>query len=277
MPQRRLFFAVALAASLVLPGACDKSPPANSAKPEQVAGTGGAAEDAIAAEAPKPGELPKAASIHYVERVLGGANAEDPLPMIIAIHGLGDDPENFADLFATFPEKARLILPRGIDKYEDGGWSWFPIRARDRNVEALSTGIKTSADKLAESIKVLTKDRPTKGNPIITGFSQGGMLTFTLAVHHPDITGVAIPLGGWLPPPLWPDKKAVPDYPPITALHGTADPAVRYETTKESIDHLNRIGINVTLKSYEDVPHTLTPEMRRDLEGYLRAAVRTAG
>ena len=62
----------------------------------------------------EPPPLPVAGDLAYLEVVLGGARPEEPLPMIVAIHGLGDEPHNFAGLFDGFPECARLILPRAI-------------------------------------------------------------------------------------------------------------------------------------------------------------------
>src|SRR5690606_5562323 len=112
-----------------------------------------AAEAPVAATpppAPEPPPLPQAGRLQYYERILGAAGPSDPLPMIVAIHGLGDDPENFSHLFDTFPEPARLIAPRAPLPAEEGGWSWFPLRARDPDVEGLSRGIQQSADLLAE-------------------------------------------------------------------------------------------------------------------------------
>src|SRR5688500_3699390 len=89
---------------------------------------------------------PQAGNLHYVEVLLGDAKADDELPMIVAIHGLGDDPRNFAHLFDTFTDRARLILPRGIEAREGGGWSWFPFRARDPDVDGLAKGIAHASD-----------------------------------------------------------------------------------------------------------------------------------
>jgi phospholipase/carboxylesterase len=186
--------------------------------------------------------------------------------MIVAIHGLGDRPENFAHLFDTFPERARLILPRGIDPTEEeDGWSWFPIRARDGDIEALAAGIGLAADKIAVAMTQLQTIHPTRGKPIVTGFSQGGMLTLALAVHHPEVVGHAVAIGGWLPPPLWPEQKPGGATPSIVALHGSADNAVRWGPTKEALDHLEQLGFAVELRTYEGVRHVLTPEIQRDL------------
>ncbi len=260
--------------------ACDRSTPPPATAPASVS----SAPDSVEPEpVPEPQEAPIAAPVrpiagelHYVERILGDAKADDPLPMIIAIHGLGDDPDNFAHLFDTYAGTARLILPQGIDATPEGGWSWFPTRARSADVNSLAAGIKTSADKLAVTIAALRESRPTQGAPIVTGFSQGGMLAFALAVHHPDQVGFAIPVGGWLPPPLWPTAAPRAAHPDIVALHGTADNAVPYEPTKEAIDAMVAQGYSVSLRSYEGVRHAIPPEERTDLYDLLDDALRTA-
>jgi phospholipase/carboxylesterase len=260
---------------------CDRPTPPPASQPSSPAPTPAPAEPAepapVAADAPTaPATRPKAGELHYVERILGNAKAEDPLPMIVAIHGLGDDPDNFAHLFDAYGGTARLILPQGVDETEDGGWSWFPIRARSNDVEALAAGIDASAAKIAAAIEELRVSRPTVGDPIVTGFSQGGMLAFTLAVKHPQQVGFAVPIGGWLPPPLWPESGPTAEHPAMVALHGTADNAVPYEPTKEAIDALVAKGYTVTLKSYEGVRHAIPPEERTDLFDLLDDALATA-
>ncbi|MFT7521301.1 MAG: hypothetical protein ACI9MC_003452, partial [Kiritimatiellia bacterium] len=37
--------------------------------------------------------------LQYIERVTGGAEASDELPLIVAVHGLGDQPAHFAWIF----------------------------------------------------------------------------------------------------------------------------------------------------------------------------------
>src|SRR5688500_16260323 len=115
------------------------------------------------AEAPQPELEPApiepvaktAATLQYVEIVLGDAEPDAQLPMIVAIHGLGDRPADFAHLFDTFVEPARLILPQGVDATEGGGYSWFPLRARDADIEGLAQGIATASDRIADAITVL--------------------------------------------------------------------------------------------------------------------------
>ncbi len=218
-------------------------------------------------------ELPEVAGVHYLELVTAGADPNAELPMIIAIHGLGDSPEGFQSLLADFDRPARVILPRALDPHEPG-WSWFPIRARDADVEGLAAGIDHAADTLAPAIAELSKQRPTRGKPILTGFSQGGMLSFALAVEHGELFSVALPVGGWLPPPLWPKPDADPKLaPPIIAFHGDADRAVKLEPTEDAVKHLQSAGYAVQLEVYAGVGHAIPPDIRADLFDAIRSAL----
>ncbi|HLT39983.1 MAG TPA: alpha/beta fold hydrolase [Enhygromyxa sp.] len=217
-------------------------------------------------------ELPSVAGVHYLELVTAGADPHAELPMIVAIHGLGDSPEGFAGLLADFDRPARVILPRALDPYQPG-WSWFPIRARDNDIEGLAAGIERAANTLAPAIAELTKQRPTVGKPIVTGFSQGGMLAFCLAVHHGQLFSAALPIGGWLPPPLWPKSPADTDAPPIIAFHGDDDRAVRYQPTQQAVAHLQTSGYRVELETYAGIGHAIPPDMRDDLLAAIREAL----
>jgi phospholipase/carboxylesterase len=228
--------------------------------------TPAASEPAL--EAKVVDELPRVGEIHYLELVTANADPESPLPMIVAIHGLGDSPQGFRTLLEQFDRPARVILPRALDAHDEG-WSWFPIRARDRDIDALARGIDHAADVLAPAIAQLTRQRPTIGKPIVTGFSQGGMLSFALAVEHGELFTAALPIGGWLPDPLWP-TSANASAPPILAFHGDADAAVRYEPTKLCVEQLRGLGYRAELRTYVGVGHMISPDIHADLLQSLR-------
>ena len=127
--------------------------------------------------------------------------------------------------------------------------------------------------------RVATGDWPEARGllPIVTGFSQGGMLTMTLAVHHPEVVGSAVAIGGWLPPPLWPRPGEVRSGAPrLLALHGTADNAVAYLPTLEAVASLKAAGYDAELRGYEGVRHVISPEIQRDLVDALVSAIHRA-
>nr|WP_263430195.1 alpha/beta hydrolase [Nannocystis pusilla] len=270
----RLLLLAALAACepAVQPAAASAPPVAPPAAPPAPA----PAPPAAPAPAVAPVSTPyrQLAGLEYVEVVTGEADPEARLPLIVAIHGLGDRPDRFAALLDGFPGAARIILPRGLDVLDEGGFSWFPIRARSPDVAGLAGGIARAGDALVPFVRELVAARPTLGKPVVTGFSQGGMLSFYLATRAPDLFAAAFPVGGWLPPPLWPRSKPE-GAPPIFALHGAADNAVKLAPTEQAVAHLQGLGWNARLKAWPDVGHAIPPTMRRELHQRIETALRS--
>lgn len=221
-----------------------------------------------------PAQVPAAATatpdVEYVERVTGGASAGDRLPMIVALHGLGDEPRSFVSVLDGFDGRARVIAPRAFDAWGDG-WSWFPFDKSDSDAQR-GAKILAAAERLAPAIERWVRERPTEGRPIITGFSQGGMLSFALATHHPELVRAAFPLSGSLPEPLWP-AHAPTTSPRIVALHGDADERVPLGPTKSAVSALEARGWRVELRVFPGVGHQVLAAERRELFGLLREAL----
>lgn len=253
--------ALASLASLVSLAACERraAPPG-----------GGAAvtEQQAPPAAPAASATAPAAAVEYLEEVTGGADRNEALPLVIAIHGLGDRPESFAGLLSGADFKVRLVVPRGLAPY-GGGYSWFPLQQALAS-DDVGQGILRAAAALAATIERVATERPTRGMAIVTGFSQGGALTFALALHHPRVVGAAFPMGGWVPPAVLAGAGAAA--PALVALHGEDDRRVPIGPTRDAIAALDARGVKARLASYPGVGHTVSGEMRRDLLQLIRDA-----
>jgi phospholipase/carboxylesterase len=203
-------------------------------------------------------ESPPGPSLEYIELVRG---AERPsLPLIIAVHGMGDRPEHFQEVFGDYPGEARFILPRAPTPQGDGA-SWFPTRIGALEQPDLIPGMEKAADQLASLAADLKKRYPAAPAPIVTGFSQGGMLSFLLATRHPGAIRRAVPVAGWLPPGLQGAKAPTPA-PSIRALHGDADNILPLGPTQEAVTALKGAGWDVTLEVFPGVGHRIPAPLR---------------
>jgi phospholipase/carboxylesterase len=188
----------------------------------------------------------------------GGAGAEDREPLVIALHGLGDRPESFVRVFDGFAAPARVVAPHSATAYYDG-YSWFPFRKGDPDSSA--PGIANAAEQLERFAAGVAKKRPTAGRPIVTGFSQGGALSFALAARHPDSFSAAFPLSGWFPPALWPTEKPR-NAPPIVVFHGTADSLVPINRMRPAATRLAELGFTIDVRELDGVGHAI-PQAER--------------
>jgi phospholipase/carboxylesterase len=208
----------------------------------------------MAAPAPREQTLQ---GIRFVSLFPNGADPTSPL--IVAIHGRGDTPQNFADVFAGFPGKAQIALPQAPIAFGPG-WSWFdgpPASSED----ALAANIGAQEEKLWKGIAELAKGRKV----IVMGFSQGGMLAYVLAARHPDQISASFPIAGAAPSKLLPREGSKST--PVLAMHGTTDAVIEIAHGRSAVAGFKKAGWNAQLREYPGVGHTITQKMREDLFG----------
>jgi phospholipase/carboxylesterase len=120
----------------------------------------------------------------------------------------------------------------------------------------------------------LVDERPTVGKVIVSGFSQGGLLTLTMALYHDDIVGEAFPLSCWLPAPLEPSyRRADLRFPHIRSMHGTDDQTIPLAPTSELFTRLAVLGFDVSLHTFPNVGHTISDDENELFHLWLEAAV----
>lgn len=210
-----------------------------------------------------------------MEALFGTTEPDAKLPLIVAIHGLGDRARVPVGAIEMLKTPVRVILPNGPTPYL-AGFAWTLVRVKENRPDELASDLRAQANRLAKMIQELLRTRPTQGDPIVLGGSQGGMLTFALAVHHPEVVGYAMPLMGWLPPSMVPDKLAEGVvYPPIRSIHGAADNVIPIEPTQQMVQKLRELGLNVELISFEGVGHYMTMPMEEKLHEWLVEALAT--
>jgi len=175
-----------------------------------------------------------------IDTVLGNGTG----PTVLALHGLGDTPASFAQVFDGMPGPARLRVLEGPFPWREG-YSWLSQDHR----------LAQAADRIAAGLSEAVA---------VVGFSQGGALALALAVRHPQRILAAVSIAGGLPESMLPDSP-VPEAPPVTALHGGSDPQVPLRPMRRVIRTLSRLGYDAELRVYPEVGHSIPPEMRADL------------
>jgi phospholipase/carboxylesterase len=207
--------------------------------------------------------------LQFVERVLGGA-ATDELPLLIALHGLGDSPESFIELFDDLGLPLRVVAPRAPDPYAVGT-SWFPIDDPKRAPDA----IVARAALIVKLVEHLRSTRKIRGKPIVMGFSQGGMLSFALAAYHPARFAAALPIAGMLPASLPAFQKAPKGF-RVIAFHGREDARIPYADGERTVARLKRAGTEASLTGFEGVGHSVPLAMQRRFAAALKGELSRA-
>lgn len=201
---------------------------------------------------PEGGELE---GVRYLERLRGGAGADEAVPMVVVLHSLGGRPEGYAGGMGGIG-KARLILPEG--EYDSGsGKSWFGKGLHkvvdDGNTPEDLQIWRDAGDRLSRFLSAVTRCRPTAGKPIVTGASQGGEMSLLMATEHRRQIHGAVVVNGDMPAPLWSGRMA-----PTVMLHGTGDTTVPFEWAQEHANWAIDNGAPLSFKSFSSPGHEVT-------------------
>lgn len=188
---------------------------------------------------------------------------------IVAIHGYGASPGSLKGLYVGMPIDAVVVLPRGPIPRGNGA-AWF-MRRSEADEAAYAQAIGAAADRLAEGIRSGVPGAKASGAPLVTGFSQGGMVSWTLTARHPELVKAAFPVGGLLPVPLHPTG---PNDTPVHAFHGDADRVVPFALDEASVAAAKAQGWQAELHPYAGVGHTIPSAMRAELAKELTEACR---
>lgn len=229
---------------------------------------------------PAPGQTATASApvaapdLELVEFTTAGADASQPLPLIVVMHGLGDRPENVPPWLRDLPAPARVYALRA-PKPHGNGFSWFDVTSRPGGpVDAalIGPGVRDAAERVLANLDRLVARKPTRGKPVVTGFSQGGMISFALAALAPERLTGAFPIGGVLPSSIEPPAPPAAA-PLLRAFHGGSDARVPIDLARASIERFRSRGWSAELRDYPGVGHTIAPDERRDLLRALADAV----
>jgi phospholipase/carboxylesterase len=206
--------------------------------------------------------VPSTALLEHIELTTGGAT-EEPLPLVVALHGRGDTAEGFARAFRDMPTPAHVVLLRA-PIHEGDGDAWFTFVPID-TWGHVAVDLDAQCDRVVATVDAIEAQRASRGRPILVGFSQGAMIAYAMALRHPDRFAALHPVSGVFVTELLAHDRVEPSrVPPIIAFHGTRDDVIPIDADREAIATLEQRGVHVELRAHDAV-HWLDGAMRDDL------------
>ncbi len=195
--------------------------------------------------------------VRYLERMRGDAGSGERVPMVVVLHAKDGTPAGYAGGMGGIG-RARLILPEG--GYATSGFRWFSTGLLATLEDGFSPAElrewKEAGDRLARFVKAIARCRPTSGDPIVTGASQGGEMALVMAAQHRrDIAGVVV-VNGDMPEALWHRRMA-----PTVMIHGTGDTTVPFAIAQEHAQQAADAGAPIRFDSFSSPGHEITNAM----------------
>jgi len=202
---------------------------------------------------------------------------EGPHPTIVALHGWG---ASALDLLGLAPHlcdgRFLVICPQGQVEVPIGpeatGYGWFPLSmGGPPNVPA----VLAAREKLRTFLNLASARYPINQRKLVVlGFSQGGVMAYSLALGEPQRFSALVAISSWLSPELAAAASTgvTNQYPPALIQHGSRDQLIPVERARESVESIRSLGIPVTYREY-DISHEISPRSLSDLSGWIHEKV----
>ena len=166
---------------------------------------------------------------------------------VIFLHGVGSTGDSMQPLADALSLTVAVHCPDGPEPFDMGpGRQWFSVKGvTDANRPA----------RVAVALPAYTRTVESFGDPrdsLLIGFSQGAIMALHAVAAGLPVTGV-FALSGRLAGPIAPRT----DWPPITLLHGSADPVMPPAVAHAAKAWLRAAGAQPVLQVFDDLGHTV--------------------
>lgn len=201
-----------------------------------------------------------------------------PKALLVLLHGVGGSESNLGDLAAGIDPDTLVLLPRGPLTLGPGQFAWF-------RVAFTASGPRIEAQEAEQSrlalIRFVAQLQAAHGiapqQTVIAGFSQGGILSASVALTAPEsVAGFGI-LSGRILPELEPHLAEPARLTALRAFigHGEFDSKLPVLWAQRSDALLSQLGVTHSSRRYP-IDHGISAAMQADflewLNGVLKAA-----
>lgn len=202
---------------------------------------------------------------------------EGPHATVLALHGWG---ASALDLLSLAPYlchgQCLMLCPQGPLETPIGpglmGYGWFPI---SMGGPPDTTAILAARAQLRAFLDAALARYPIdRSKLMVLGFSQGGVLAYSLALSEPERFAALVALSSWLPQEL---LEALPPAAasqrlPTLIQHGSRDELIAVSRARQTVEALRGLHVPVTYREY-DMGHEISPRSLADLAAWLHEKV----
>jgi phospholipase/carboxylesterase len=196
-----------------------------------------------------------------------------PFPTIFAMHGWGSNAMDLQGLAPYIADGRFLVIcPQGSVEVEIGainGYGWYEVRRLGSQPDP--DKVDAAVDQLREFLDEASARYPVDPRKVVVaGFSQGGMMAYSLAMRWPERFAALVGIGTAFPERLASqvtNHEAVQRLPTMVQ-HGRADQAIDMARARKSVEELRELKVPLVFREY-DCGHEVAADGVRDLSTFL--------
>lgn len=196
--------------------------------------------------------------------------SENP-PLIILLHGFGSNEQDLFALAEHLPGNFLVVSARAPNTLGEGSYAWYHADFSTQKPVYNKEEAEKSRNTIIQFIEELKQKHQFDEKQVyLCGFSQGGIMSYSVGLTKPDlIKGIAVMSGRLLEDvkPLIVKNEKLKQL-NIFISHGTNDPVLNIQNARDAVAYLKSLNLNPTYKEYNE-EHTISNQMLNDLVSWL--------
>ena len=193
-------------------------------------------------------------------------------PLVIFLHGYGSNEQDLFGIKDDLPASYTYLSVRAPMTMEEGSYQWFRKKGEGA-YNGETDDLKTSGQVLQDFIAQAAKKYHTEPDKVVlVGFSQGAIMSYEVALRHPEAVGAIAALSGRILPvlksALKPDEKR--QSLAIFIGHGKEDNRLPYKDGTDANILLQGLSLTPEFHGYEGLGHSISAAEVEDLNAWLQ-------
>lgn len=181
-------------------------------------------------------------------------NITPETPILFLFHGYGSNEEDLFGFVPNLPEDWLIVSFRAPRNSNYGGFAWFEIDFSCPENFINENEANETIRLVLENILKISNNYGLINNPThLCGFSQGGMIVYSLALQYPELFSKTACLSTYPEEKLL--KNIVKDKKKLEHLrffisHGTEDAVIPLDWGRKAADLLYDLGVYFSFREY---------------------------
>lgn len=195
------------------------------------------------------------------------------MPVLILMHGYGSNEADLFDLESKLPQNFLIVAVRAPMTLGKNSFQWFGMETVNGTMQGNRKDIQNSIAKVKLLVPAIIKKYHADATQVyLSGFSQGGMMSYELGLTMPALFKGIAPLSGKIFEALKSEIQVTPSLKHLKIFigHGDADNRVNYGFAKEADLYLRKLGLNPVLHTYKGMQHSINEDEINDLSKWLQ-------
>jgi phospholipase/carboxylesterase len=193
-------------------------------------------------------------------------------PLLLLLHGYGSNEQDLFSFASELPVEYYVISARAPYDLQNGSYAWYAINFdADENKFSDHNQARESRDLISDFIDQLIQNYPIDDNQVaLLGFSQGTILSYSVALSYPKKIQRVVALSGYLNEEIIIENYKKNDFSNLQMFvsHGSQDQVIPVSWAKKAPGILNSLHIPNVYKEYA-IGHGVAPQNFTDLKNWL--------